>query len=332
MEAEFCSAWPSDADCVLRATGLTKSYSYGKFRVPALNGVDFSLRRGEFAGLFGPNGAGKTTAIKAIVGLLRLDAGEVLVDGMSIARSPARVKRLIGYVSQDRAVMSSVTVLEELVFQARSFGLDKRTARSAAHEVASVLEIADLLGRDAIRLSGGQRRRVEIGMGLIHQPALLVLDEPTVGLDPDTRAGLWRVIEKVRHETRTTVLMSTHYLDEASSLMSRVIVMDFGRVVESGAPEDIISRRTRGTVELGEFAAPEEAAAALAATVPNWPGTSIEIRGKRVLIHSTTPDRIAVAALAELHDRGLYADFVSSRPATISDAFHAITGRSFSVG
>jgi ABC-2 type transport system ATP-binding protein len=319
----------SGEDVVLQVSGLAKSYSYRKYRVPALNGVHFTLRRGEFAGLFGPNGAGKTTALKAIVGLLRPDSGEVLVNGMSIARSPAEVKSLIGYVSQDRSVMTSVTVLDELVFQARSYGYGKRAALAAADEVASELEIRDLLGREAITLSGGQRRRVEIGMALIHRPALLVLDEPTLGLDPDTRAGLWRVIERIRQQASTTILMSTHYLDEASSLMSRVIVLDFGRVVELGTTAEIIARHARGTVAIGEFAAPSEAVPVLAAATAKWPGTRIEIHGKSVLIHATAPDQVAAAALAGLYDRGQYPDFVSSRSATISDAFHAITGRAY---
>lgn len=312
---------------LIEVSRLSKDYFYKRHAIPALTDVTFSIAAGQFVGLFGPNGAGKTTTTKIVVGLMRPKTGTVTVAGHDALRTSA-AKRLIGYVPQSGSLLASLTVLEELTFHARSFGLGRAAAIRQAHEVAELLEIEDLLDRDVQALSGGQRRRVEIAMALVHRPRVLILDEPTLGLDPHTRAGLWDAIRHLREQLGTTILMTTHYLDEASKLMDRVLIMDHGRVVAAGTPAEIVADHATGEVELGPFDEPEALVDLVEhALRTRWADICVAARGDRLVIRCASPETVLPAAVVELQERGVGVDEATATPPTVSDAFFAITGR-----
>jgi ABC-2 type transport system ATP-binding protein len=314
-------------EVILSVRDLQKEYYYGEFPVPALNGVTFDLRAGEFMGMFGPNGAGKTTTTKVIVGLVRPKSGSVTVGGHD-ATTGSAAKMLIGYVPQQGSLLGSLTTREELVFHARSYGLAKGEAARRTQEVAELLEIGDLLGRDVQKLSGGQRRRVEIALALVHRPEILVLDEPTLGLDPHTRVSLWAIIRELRERLGTTILMTTHYLDEASSLMDRIVIMDHGRVVASGSPAEIVAENARGSLRIGPFDDPDAVLEALVQLRPRLGShDDPQLDGRWVAVGTAQPDVLLPALLAALQERGITVHEASSNRPTVSDAFFAITGR-----
>jgi ABC-2 type transport system ATP-binding protein len=317
----------------LVAEHLRKTYHYGPYVIPAADDVSFTLRPGAFVGIFGPNGAGKTTVTKLCVGLVRPEQGRVLVGGRNLASVPAEAKRLIGYLPQSSSLLASMTVAEELTFQARSFGLGRHQAARQAEWAAATLGVSDLLPRDVLRLSGGQRRRVELALAVVHRPAVLILDEPTLGLDPQSRAGLWDTIGRIRAESGTAILMTTHYLDEASDVLSDVIIMDHGRIVESGSSAAIVRQYAKGRVTLGPFDDAErvlrQLTARLAADNVDVAG-DLDDTGSAIVLRTAVPERVLPVVIDVLRDLGVRVTEAATTPGTISDAFFAITGRAYS--
>ncbi|GAA2319206.1 ATP-binding cassette domain-containing protein [Nonomuraea roseoviolacea subsp. roseoviolacea] len=312
---------------VVRVAELRKDYLYKGRAIPALHGVTFDLCPGDFVGLFGPNGAGKTTTTKIIMGLMRPKSGTVTVAGRDALKGQA-AKRLMGYVPQHGSLLGTLTVFEELTFHARSFGMSAARAAARARTTADLLDVADLLNRDVQRLSGGQRRRVELAIALVHEPRILILDEPTLGLDPHTRAGLWDVLRDLRGQLGTTILMTTHYLDEASQVVDRVLIMDHGRVIATGSPVELVSRHATGTVTLGVFDRPDVLAEAIGPALrAHWDDVELNAEGRRLILRTATPETVLPAAITELLKQGVAVDEARSSFPTLSDAFFAITGR-----
>ncbi|MET9553097.1 ATP-binding cassette domain-containing protein [Streptomyces sp. NPDC006645] len=221
---------------IISTAGLARSFSTKRGTVEAVRGIDLTVRAGEILGLLGPNGAGKTTTLRMLTTLLAPTGGAATVAGFDLVREPAGVRRRIGYVAQSGGVDPQLSVREELITQARLYRLTKPQAAARAEELAHDLDLADLLDRPCATLSGGQRRRLDIAMGLTHRPEVLFLDEPTTGLDPGSRAGLWDLVRRIRDEHGTTVVLTTHYLDEADELSDRLVVVDHGVVVAEGTP------------------------------------------------------------------------------------------------
>ncbi|TVL94183.1 ABC transporter ATP-binding protein [Streptomyces sp. SAJ15] len=215
-------------------TGLARTFQTRRGPVEAVRSVDLTVERGEILGFLGPNGAGKTTTLRMLTTLLPPTGGSATVAGCDLARDPAGVRRRIGYVAQSGGVDPAVSVREELTTQGRLYRLSKATAAARAEELAAELDLTGLLDRRCSALSGGQRRRLDIAMALIHRPEVLFLDEPTTGLDPGSRADLWDLIRRVRAERGTTVFLTTHYLDEADALADRLVVVDGGRIAAEG--------------------------------------------------------------------------------------------------
>ncbi|GAB2601019.1 ATP-binding cassette domain-containing protein [Streptomyces capparidis] len=221
---------------VITTSALARSFTTRRGTVEAVRGIDLTVAPGEILGLLGPNGAGKTTTLRMLTTLLPPTGGEAVIAGHDLRRDPAGVRRRIGHVAQSGGVDPAVGVREELFTQARLYRLDRRRARERTADLARDLGLLDLLDRPAGALSGGQRRRLDIAMALTHRPEVLFLDEPTTGLDPGGRAALWDLVRRVRDEWGTTVVLTTHYLDEADALADRLVIVDGGRVVAEGTP------------------------------------------------------------------------------------------------
>ncbi|MFE2743338.1 ABC transporter ATP-binding protein [Streptomyces scopuliridis] len=221
---------------IISTAGLARTFQTRNGPVEAVRGIDLTVRPGEIIGFLGPNGAGKTTTLRMLTTLLPPTGGAATVAGFDLVREPEAVRRKIGYVAQAGGVDPQISVREELVTQGRLYRLGRPAAVDRAAELARDLGLVELLDRPCGALSGGQRRRLDIALGLIHRPEVLFLDEPTTGLDPGSRADLWDLIRSIRERHGTTVFLTTHYLDEADELSDRLIVVDRGVVVAEGTP------------------------------------------------------------------------------------------------
>jgi ABC-2 type transport system ATP-binding protein len=204
-------------------------------RVEAVRGVSIDVARGEVFGFLGPNGAGKTTTLRMLTTLLPIDSGTATVAGFDVARQPQQVRTRIGYVSQLGGADELATGRENLILQGRLYGATRAQVAPRAQALVELLDLAEFADRRVATYSGGQRRRLDIALGIVHEPPVLFLDEPTTGLDPQSRANLWDHIRGLR-ENGTTVFLTTHYLDEADVLCDRLMIMDHGQVVAEGTP------------------------------------------------------------------------------------------------
>jgi ABC-2 type transport system ATP-binding protein len=229
---------------VISTSGLARTFRTRQGPVDAVRGIDLRVEPGEILGFLGPNGAGKTTTLRMLTTLLAPTGGAATVAGCDLVTDPVGVRRAVGYVAQSGGADPQISVREELVTQGRLYRLTKAQAQARAEELAADLGLDGLMDRRTAALSGGQRRRLDLAMGLTHRPAVLFLDEPTTGLDPGSRADLWALVRRLRDEHGTTVFLTTHYLDEADALADRVVVVDRGVVAAEGTPDAL--KRTYG--------------------------------------------------------------------------------------
>ncbi|MBB5911788.1 ABC-2 type transport system ATP-binding protein [Nocardia transvalensis] len=317
---------------VIRVRGLARTFQTKTGPVEAVGGVDFDVHDGEIVGLLGPNGAGKTTTLRMLSTLIAPTAGEAMIVDTDLRAAPRTVRSRIGYVAQGGTTNEAELVIDELVLQARLFGLSKAEARRNSEALLGALDLDGLGGRKCGQLSGGQRRRVDIALGLVHGPRLIYLDEPTTGLDPQSRANLWEHIRGLRARG-TTIVLTTHYLEEADALCDRILVMDHGRIVAEGTPDDL-KRRISGDVVSIEI---DSAQAELAREVAE---SAIEVRsllcaerpgadGSAVLHLTVEQGDAAVAPLLRALDaRGVAAGSLTVKRPSLDDVFLTITGRS----
>jgi len=222
----------------VEAEGLVKTYPKG---VRALDGVGFAVEAGTVFGLLGPNGAGKSTTVKILTTLTLPDEGRALVAGHDVVREPMRVREAIGVVGQKPGIDPDATGRENLRLQGDLYGLPPRVARARADELLERFRLADAARRIVRTYSGGMQRKLDVALGLVHRPEVLFLDEPTTGLDPEARADMWEEIERLAHAEGVTVLLTTHYLEEADRLASRLAIVDRGRIVAAGTPDELKS-------------------------------------------------------------------------------------------
>ncbi|GAY25230.1 ABC transporter ATP-binding protein [Desulfurococcaceae archaeon AG1] len=215
---------------------LHKIYPGG---VKALNGVSFKVSKGEVYSLLGPNGAGKTTTMKIIATLLKPTSGRAMVMGIDVTSNPDSVRKIIGYVPQDLSADDELTGIENVVLQARLYGIPKDKAVKRARELLEMVGLGEAANRLVKSYSGGMRRRLELAMGLVNEPELLILDEPTLGLDVQSKLSLWEHIERLKKEKKVTILMTTHYMDEADKLSDRIAIIDRGKIVAEGSPQEL---------------------------------------------------------------------------------------------
>ncbi|MGB7594982.1 MAG: ATP-binding cassette domain-containing protein [Erysipelotrichaceae bacterium] len=223
---------------IVSIKNLKKHFISKQSSVKAVDGVDLEVFAGSVFGFLGPNGAGKTTTLRVLTTLMVPDSGEVLVAGLDVVRHPDQVRRKIGYVSQVGGADRSATGEENLVLQGQLYGLSTPDAKARAKELIGLLDLSEFSDRIVRTYSGGQRRRLDVALGLMNRPIVLFLDEPTTGLDPQNRANLWEQIRKLRQEG-TTIFLTTHYLEEADALCDTIAIIDNGKIVAMGTPQEL---------------------------------------------------------------------------------------------
>jgi ABC-2 type transport system ATP-binding protein len=309
---------------VIHARGLARTFRSRRGEVEAVRGVDLDVAPGELVGFLGPNGAGKTTTLRMLTTLLAPTAGTATVAGHDLLADPVGVRRRIGYVGQNGGAGPDCPVAAELVLQGRFYGLSKERARERAAELIGQLDLTGTEDRLAQTLSGGQRRRLDIAIGLVHLPTLLFLDEPSTGLDPQSRANLWDHIRTLHAEQGTTLFLTTHYLDEADALCDRILVIDGGRIVAEGTPDELKRRVSGDLVVVGSTDAARTAE--LAGALPG----ATDLVTDRAGVRFRAPDGAAVlpALLRELDAAGIAMTAVEVRRPSLDDVFLTLTGRS----
>ena len=275
----------------------------GKQKIEAVRGVDLIVKQGEIVGFLGPNGAGKTTTLRMLTTLLRPTAGTATVAGSDLLRDPVGVRSRIGYVPQAIGATAGGTdpncqVGEELAIQGRVYRLSAAQTAERARLLVEQLDLAGLERRQCKTLSGGQRRRLDIALGLIHSPALIFLDEPTTGLDPQSRSNLWDHIRGLRERLGSTVFLTTHYLEEADALCDRVLVIDHGKIIAEGVPEEL-KRRVSGDV--------------VTLTVSRDPATAQAVLGGQPGVREISADGRAIRMTVEHGEEGAARDASGAR-------------------
>lgn len=312
---------------MIRANGLRRTFNAGGETVEAVRDVTFDVAAGELLALLGPNGAGKSTTLRLLATLLPPTSGSVRIAGIQVAREPARVRGVIGYVGQRNAAGENQRVRDELVTQGRCYGMDTRRARGRADEVLELMGIGDLAARTPGTLSGGQRRRVDLALGLVQRPAVLLLDEPSAGLDPRARAALWERIGILRRETGVTIVLSTHFLDEADQVADRVVVVDRGEVVADGTV-GALKAGPAGGDRIHVTTTRAECARAAARVAGRMAGTSeVTTDGTTVRVRTADADAALPTYLRLLdHERVAVLRAGVHHP-SLDDVFVALTGR-----
>ncbi|ADB35952.1 ABC transporter related protein [Kribbella flavida DSM 17836] len=306
---------------------LTKDFVVSRTEtVHAVRGISLDVAPGELVAVLGPNGAGKTTTLRMLTTLIAPTSGTATVAGYDVRSDPARVRRRIGYVGQGNGAGHSQRVGDELLGQGAIYGMDRRAAKRRTAELLENLELKELAQRKVSELSGGQRRRLDVAMGLVHAPGLLFLDEPSTGLDPQNRANLWQHILRMREQHAMTIVLTTHYLDEADSMAERVVVVDHGEVIADDTAEVLKTRLAGDRIVLTVAASNHSRIQELAERLPGAreftsTGDQVSVRvtdgpgALPILLGAAQQDGVPVAA-AQVH-----------RP-TLDDVFLNLTGRS----
>ncbi|MGR6923201.1 ATP-binding cassette domain-containing protein [[Actinomadura] parvosata] len=307
---------------IIEAQGLRKTFTTrsrkGTQTVEAVRGVDLEVKKGEIFGVLGPNGAGKTTTIRMLSTLIAPDAGTATVAGHDLLKEPADVRRNLGYVSQAGGVEDTTSARAQIMMAARIHAVPDPGRATA--EVLERFDLAELADRPGRTLSGGQKRRVAIAIGLVHNPPLLFLDEPTTGLDPQNRANLWERIRQLR-EAGTSVLLSTHYLDEADALCDRLMIVDHGLVVAEGTPSDL-KREVSGDVITLRVDEPERAAETVEPLA-----REARVDDDLLRVYVDDGEHTLPVLLRALEERGLGLSSIALDRSTLDDVFLAKTGR-----
>jgi ABC-2 type transport system ATP-binding protein len=316
---------------IIEARGLARTFKSRKRTVEAVRGVDLTVGDGEIVGFLGPNGAGKTTTLRMLTTLLRPTAGTATVAGADLLRNPLGVREKIGYVPQAIGETMGGTdpnclVLEELLDQAALYRIPGAEARQRADLLTAQLELAGLEQRLVKTLSGGQRRRLEIALGLLHRPPLVFLDEPTTGLDPQSRSNLWEHISRLRSDLGTTVFLTTHYLEEADVLCDRVFIIDHGVIAAQGTPDEL-KRRVSGDVVTLRVAGDDAAVARklLADQAVVREITAADGTLKLTVEHG---EQALPALLRVLDAAAVTLESINLSRPTLDDVFLTLTGRS----
>jgi ABC-2 type transport system ATP-binding protein len=299
--------------------------SYGE--VQALDGVSFQVREGEVFGLLGPNGAGKSTTVRVLVTLTYADEGSASILGHDVRRDQNAVRRLIGYVPQDSGVDQYGTGRENLMLQGRVQGMGGRELRARALELLELVGIADAADRIVKTYSGGMRRRLDIALGLVHRPRVLFLDEPTTGLDPEARVAMWEEVSRLAAAESLTILLTTHYLEEADQLADRLAIVSQGKIVVEGTPAELKAGLSGDAVHVElENGAVEEAQSILAG-VGARPEQVLD--GRTIVSRVENGGRALPGIISALEGAGIPVASVSLSRPSLDDVYLHFTGRDF---
>jgi ABC-2 type transport system ATP-binding protein len=296
-------------------------------RVRALEGVTFAVRAGEVFGLLGPNGAGKSTTVKVLATLTQPNAGRAEVAGHDVVRDPNAVRRAIGYVPQSSGVDRDATGRENLMLQGRVQGMGGRVLEARVDELLELLGLADAADRVVRGYSGGMKRRLDVGLGLVHRPQVLFLDEPTTGLDPEARASMWGELERLAEGESLTILLTTHYMEEADELANRLAIVSRGRVVVEGTPEQL-KQSLRGEAVEVELA-DGRAAEAEAVVVALEGVLEASIDGRKLRSRVASGARAIPFILSALDAEGIGVESVTTHRPSLDDVYLHYTGREF---
>lgn len=309
---------------MIHARGLKRSFKTKDGAVEAVRGLDLDVAEGELVAFLGPNGAGKSTSVRMLTTLLPPTSGTAKVGGHDVLRDPAAVRRQIGYVGQGAGAGSYNKLRDELLTQGAAQQMRKADAARRADELIGMLELTGLEARTGMSLSGGQKRRVDVALGLMHSPKVLFLDEPSTGLDPHSRANLWEHIVKIRKATGMTIFLTTHYLDEADSMAERVMIMDNGQVIANDTPERLKANLAGDRITVD--AADAVVAAELAANLPE--AREVTRDGARVGVTVKGGETVLPEFIRALDLRGAKVLAANVRRPTLDDVFLGLTGRS----
>ncbi|MBN6037057.1 ATP-binding cassette domain-containing protein [Amycolatopsis sp. 195334CR] len=312
----------SSDEFAVQADGLRKHYGDKR----ALDGFDLRVPRGSVCGLLGPNGAGKTTSVRILATLVRLDGGQARVGGFDVATEPHRVRRTIGLVGQHAAVDEVLSGHQNLVMFARLHHLDRRAAQRRAAELLTRFGLADTGTKPVKSYSGGMRRRLDLAASMILAPAVLFLDEPTVGLDPRGRNEVWEAVRELVADG-TTVLLTTQYLDEADQLADRIAVIDHGRVIAEGSPGELKSRIGGDRIDVIPHHAADLAKAAEALKTLLGGEPDVDPDTRRISVRVTGHAAALPGVVRALDDAGVRLDDLALRLPTLDEVFLQLTGR-----
>ena len=323
----------STTDRAIEARQLVKTYAVRgeKHGIRALDGLDISVPRGMIYGLLGPNGAGKSTTVKILTSLARPDSGEARVEGVDVLARPGQVRHMIGVVAQRSGADPTATGRENLILQGRLYGLRGAAVRARADELLAHFGLTEAAGRLVRTYSGGMQRRLDVALGLIHRPAVLFLDEPTTGLDPESRTAMWQEIARLAGGEGMTVLLTTHYLEEADRLASRLAIVDRGRVVTSGTPDELKGELRGDAVQVELPALRDDAdAARVRRVLEALPAVrDVVIAGRDVSARSDDGAAAVPVVLAELQRAGVNAASVAVARPSLDDVYLRHTGRRY---
>lgn len=314
---------------MIRARGLVQTFHSGqgkqKKEVHAVRGVDLDVEEGEVVGFLGPNGAGKTTTLRMLTTLLRPTAGTASVAGFDVATQAVDVRRSIGYCSQVGSTFSGAYAGDEVVDHGMLYGMSKKAAVAKGQELFDKLQLEGLWRRMPKNMSGGQKRRLDIAMALIHSPGLVFLDEPTTGLDPQARINLWQHIADLRAKEGATVFLTTHYLDEADALADRIVIIDQGTIVASDSADNLKAAVAGDLVDL-EVTSDEQVA--IARDKLGSISVEVEVEGHHVRGRVARAGKAVPGLLRDLENSGVGLESIEVVRPTLDDVFLTLTGRS----
>ncbi len=312
---------------IIDTKGLGRSFKTGKTAVEAVKDVTLQLEPGIIFGFLGPNGAGKTTTLRMLTTLLAPTKGSATIAGYDLTKNPEEIRKNIGYVSQKGGCYRSSTARENIVLQGRMYGMTKQAAETRAAELIELLDLTSFCDRTVETYSGGQVRRVDIAMGMIHSPALLFLDEPTTGLDPQSRVYLWSLLKNLKQRDHMTIFLTTHYLDEADALCDRIAIIDHGSLVRDGSPAALKREIAGDIITIGiDNAQDKENALLLFKKMPCV--KNISTKDSTIIMHVDSGEEALAQIVTELHTNHLPFKTVAMTRPTLDDVFLQATGHS----
>ncbi len=308
-------------EIIVKAINLTKIYNGN---VKAVDNISFEVKKGEIFGLLGPNGAGKTTTIKMLTTVIRPTSGTAYISEYDILKDASKVRRLISVVPQEFTADEDLTGYENLILTADLYGIPREIARKRANELLELVELKEAANRKVETYSGGMRRRLELACGLINRPVLLFLDEPTLGLDVQTRYAIWQYVKKIKDEYEMTIFLSTHYLEEADSLCNRIAIIDHGKIVRIGSPEELKKALGGDIIEIKI----NDEVSDISEYIYSVPGVKdVKRLNSTYRIKAISGEEVAPLIFEILRQKGYIIKSVSITKPTLDEAYLEITGR-----